>query len=531
MAGQFFFLILLLDFLIPVLGSSIPAIPLPEFPEFPTNDSPHTCNHSAINQCESTKAGVHYEKSIDPCNFYEYWGNCLKSLKQNCTGDFYYEERVYSQQFDGEYYCPWLFPGDQPAPGCDKRRMFQCKIKTPEQWKNRDKCPFLIKQRDCLESFRNSCSEYNRYNLQVHDWRYSAYLDCPWLLGCNVTQYQSCWNKIDFSKVDAYDPSSFNVLCSDIMDDTLPCIIDQTNRCEYEEESLLYKNQWEFQMIVYSCYGTQECNLVKLNECALDNYSENVWLMSIPTPRQATAICRNYKQYMNCVKTYKEACVKYKPNLGTVGHISLSAVVDRMETLNKYLSLLCEEKYTDVTTYGKDCFDTPATSFNLFACESEKIPMFNYAPDEQRCISIQNLTTCIENALKETPACVEKSISTAQEVAVSWEQFQLSLNHGFNCDGSKPVRPTTTSPTKPSRPVTTEDLATLPNQGIEEGVNQSNQGTKEGVNQSNQGTKEGVNQSNQDTTEGVNQSNDVLLGHWMLYVLTLIICVCNMFKN
>lgn len=44
-------------------------------------------------------------------SYYEYWGNCLKFLEANCRGDSYYEERVYSHQFDGVYYCPWQFPG------------------------------------------------------------------------------------------------------------------------------------------------------------------------------------------------------------------------------------------------------------------------------------------------------------------------------------------------------------------------------------------------------------------------------------
>lgn len=44
-------------------------------------------------------------------SYYEYWGNCLKFLEANCSGDSYYEERVYSHQFDGVYYCPWQFPG------------------------------------------------------------------------------------------------------------------------------------------------------------------------------------------------------------------------------------------------------------------------------------------------------------------------------------------------------------------------------------------------------------------------------------
>ncbi|XP_061194360.1 uncharacterized protein LOC133202539 [Saccostrea echinata] len=490
MAIEVCFFILLVEFSIPVLGDSEPV-----------NPSLTTCNHSAISQCEMAKAGVHYEKSIDPCNFYEYWGNCLKSLERDCKGDFYYEERVHSYQFDGEYYCPWLFPDDQPAPGCDKRTMYQCKIKTRqerEDYYKTGKCPFLIKQRDCLESFRNSCSEYNKYSLELHNWKYQAHLDCPQLLGCNVTLYQSCWDKIDFSKVNLYDPSSFHALCGDILDNTLPCIIDQTERCHYQEETLLHKNKWNFQMIVYSCYGSPECNLVKLNECALDHYSENVWLMSIPTPKQATAICRKHKPYMRCVAPYQEACLKHKAKLGTIGHVSLSAVVDRMETLYNYLSLTCIEKYTDILTYGEDCFDTQVTSFQLFVCENDRIPVFDYAPDQQRCLSIQNLTSCIRNALSDTQACVEKSIETAQDVAVSWDQFLLSLHHGFTCDGSKPVRQTTTNPTIPDELITTEYLTRLPDQ---------------------------------DSRRGVNQSNNVLQGHWMLCVLALIICMCNVFKT
>ncbi|XP_048747499.1 uncharacterized protein LOC125659767 [Ostrea edulis] len=430
-------LFVIVEFTVRVLGSS------------GFTDPPHsTCNASAVFNCEMGKAGVHYEKSIDACNLYEYWGNCLKSHERDCRGDSYYEERVYSHRFDGAYYCPWLFSDDQPAPSCDKRALYQCRLRNNYGHSSKtNKCPFLIEQRDCLESFRNSCSEYNKYSELMHNWKYTVHLDCPELQGCNRTLYQSCWDKVDFTKVDFYDPSSFHLLCGDNLDDTLPCIIDQTERCKYQEEALLSKHQWNFQMLVYSCYGTSECNLVKLNECALENYSENVWLMTVPAPAQTRAICRKSQAYMKCVAPFRKDCLQHKSQLQSVGHVSLSAVVDRMETLYRYLSLICIEKHDDIMNFGAGCYDTQTTGFGLFVCESDQTPMNQYAQDQQRCLSLQNQTTCIRNALSENEACVEESIETAQHVAAAWEQFLLSLHHGFTCDGSEPVRITTRKPT------------------------------------------------------------------------------------
>nr|XP_022290494.1 uncharacterized protein LOC111102136 [Crassostrea virginica] len=71
------------------------------------------CKISEVSACESGEPGIEFERSLDACNYYEYWGTCLKLLKASCSGDPFYEERVFSHQFDGSYYCPWLFPGNR----------------------------------------------------------------------------------------------------------------------------------------------------------------------------------------------------------------------------------------------------------------------------------------------------------------------------------------------------------------------------------------------------------------------------------
>ena len=52
---------------------------------------------------------------------------------------------------------------------------------------------------------------------------------------------------------------------------------------------------------------------------------------------------RNYQSYLNCIAPYKDACIQNKHRLAKAGSESLSVVVDRMETLSKYVALLCVE--------------------------------------------------------------------------------------------------------------------------------------------------------------------------------------------
>uniref|UniRef100_K1QEP1 Uncharacterized protein n=1 Tax=Magallana gigas TaxID=29159 RepID=K1QEP1_MAGGI len=338
---------------------------------------PTACNSSVVMACEWGKPGIHYERSLDPCNYYEYWGNCLKFLEANCRGDSYYEERVYSHQFDGVYYCPWQFPGDQPVPGCDKRKMLQCKIKVGEE-KNKHgagDCPYRERYKVCLESFRDTCSDYHLYHRELSSWKYMTHLDCPHLLvyGKNLNE-------------------------------TMTCLLDQRDRCQYSSDSALGDTKWEFQMTLYSCYGVPECNLAMLHQCAIDHYSENLWMMTVPTPQQAKAVCRNYKSYMRCVAPYKESCIQNKERLQDMGTESLYSVVDRMETLYQ---------------------------------------------------SLQNQTSCIRNILSGMGSCVEKSVEVAIAIATSFENFLLALHHRFTCEGSLPVKLSTRAPSTTSTTITT----------------------------------------------------------------------------
>nr|XP_022290085.1 uncharacterized protein LOC111101774 [Crassostrea virginica] len=411
------------------------------------------CKISEVSACESGEPGVHFDHSLDACNYYEYWGTCLKLLKASCSGDPFYEERVYSHQFDGSYYCPWLFPGDQPAPGCNKRKMLQCRNKTDKDG-DYSSCSYYENYMACLETFRANCSGYHIYQDQLYQWKWHTYLDCPRLLGCNITVYKACWDRVEWNRVNIYDLSSFKLLCGDDLNRTMTCLQDQMDRCQHMENSEIVKNKWEYHMLVYSCYGIPECNLQHIHQCALDHYSENLWMMVVPTPKQVIAVCRNHRSYLNCIAPYKDACIQNKHRLAKGGSELLSIVVDRMETLYKYVTLLCVEHNQDILQYGADCYDAVLTKSALTSCDFNRTPMEDYAPDIQRCQSLQNETACIRVALSKSDKCGEESEETALKMATSFEQFLLSLHHGFTCDGLTPVPLTTVRPTT-EKPITT----------------------------------------------------------------------------
>lgn len=104
----------------------------------------------------------------------------------------------------------------------------------------------------------------------------------------------------------------------------------------------------------------------------------------------------------------------------------------------------------DIIQYGAGCFDTSLTSTGLFSCESDRHPIKDYAPDQIRCISLQNQTSCIRNILSGMGSCVEKSVEVALAIATSFENFLLALHHRFTCEGSLPVKLSTRAPSTTS---------------------------------------------------------------------------------